>query len=94
MSLLDILKKYPQATQAFIDGEDLPADMYEELYYHWEEDMPYGTQKARDGDPVLWIYSRLQNEIDNPKKSWEMYKFLIQLPRIIRNDWTNKHKVG
>ena len=25
--------------------------LMEDLYNHFQEDMPYGTQKARDGDP-------------------------------------------
>ena len=33
--------------------------LMEDLYKHFQEDMPYGTQKARDGDPDEWIYDRL-----------------------------------
>lgn len=29
------------------------------LYDHFEEDMPYGTKKARDGDPSNWIADRM-----------------------------------
>jgi hypothetical protein len=29
------------------------------LYDHFQEDMPYGTQKARDGDPSNWIADRM-----------------------------------
>jgi hypothetical protein len=25
------------------------------MYDHYESDMPYGTRKARDGDPSNWI---------------------------------------
>ena len=35
-------------------------DLYMDLFDHFAEDMPYGTQKARDGDPVEYI----QNELD------------------------------
>ena len=31
----------------------------EDLYNHFQEDMPYGTQKARDGDPDEFIYDAL-----------------------------------
>ena len=40
-----------------LDGEELMQD----LYTHFQEDMPYGTQKARDGDPDEFIYDALEN---------------------------------
>ena len=39
-----------------LDGEELMQD----LYTHFQEDMPYGTQKARDGDPDEFIYDALE----------------------------------
>ena len=30
--------------------------LMEDLYKHFQEEMPYGTQKARDGDPDEFIY--------------------------------------
>jgi hypothetical protein len=33
----------------------------QDLYEHFQEDMPYGTQKARTGDPDEFIYDALQN---------------------------------
>ena len=33
----------------------------EDLYSHFQEEMPYGTQKARDGDPDEFIYDRLED---------------------------------
>ena len=48
----------------FIDGDDdfygTPA--YEKLYEYFTTqtgEMPYGTAKARDGDPDIWILERL-----------------------------------
>ena len=35
--------------------------LMEDLYNHFQEDMPYGTQKARDGDPDEFIYDALEN---------------------------------
>ena len=40
-----------------LDGEELMQD----LYTHFQEDMPYGTQKARTGDPDEFIYDALEN---------------------------------
>ena len=35
--------------------------LMEDLYKHFQEDMPYGTQKARTGDPDEFIYDALQD---------------------------------
>ena len=43
-----------------IDQLDDPILM-EDLYNHFQEDMPYGTQKARTGDPDGFIYDALEN---------------------------------
>lgn len=32
------------------------------LYSYYQPHMPYGTQKARDGDPYEWIFSALEEE--------------------------------
>ena len=34
--------------------------LMEDLYNHFQEDMPCGTQKARDGDPDEFIYDALE----------------------------------
>ena len=38
-----------------LDDEKLLLD----LYGHFQDQMPYGTQKARDGDPDEFIYDAL-----------------------------------
>ena len=43
-----------------IDDLDEPKLM-EELFTYFQEDMPYGTQKARTGDPDEWIMNRLED---------------------------------
>ena len=43
-----------------IDQLDDPKLM-QDLYEHFQEDMPYGTQKARDGDPDEFIYDALED---------------------------------
>ena len=40
-----------------LDDEKLMLD----LFMHFQEDMPYGTQKARTGDPDEFIYDALEN---------------------------------
>ena len=40
-----------------IDDTKLMQDLYE----HFQEQMPYGTQKARTGDPDEFIYNKLED---------------------------------
>ena len=43
-----------------IDQLDDPILM-EDCYLHFQDQMPYGTQKARTGDPDEFIYDALEN---------------------------------
>ena len=44
------------------DIEDLDDPiLMQDLYEHFQEQMPYGTQKARDGDPDEYIYNKLED---------------------------------
>lgn len=46
---------------AIIENDDFDGDTYDKLfdYYCNSGEMPYGTAKARDGDPHQWIFDRL-----------------------------------
>ena len=57
----DILNKYPEAYAKILDDGDIYDNekLYDELYEYFLEDMPYGVQKARTGDPVEWITEHL-----------------------------------
>ena len=59
----DILNKYPEAYAKILDDGDIYDNekLYEELYEYFQSEMPYGVQKARDGDPVEWITMRLDD---------------------------------
>jgi len=62
----DIVAKHPEAWKKVLDDGDIydDTDLYEDLYEYYSSDpdyMPYGTQKARDGDPVQWITERLDD---------------------------------
>lgn len=37
---------------------DFP-ELYDKLFELYSSEMPYGTQKARDGDPTVWLTDRL-----------------------------------
>ena len=55
----NILIKHNVLNKEIEDLDD--PKLMEDLYNHFQEDMPYGTQKARDGDPDEFIYDALQD---------------------------------
>ena len=60
-----ILAKHPEAAAALKQGSDIMDhdDLYGDLYSYFANsgDMPYDTQKARDGDPYEWIHNKLDD---------------------------------
>ena len=54
-----ILKKHNALNKTLDDIVDSGSELYMDLFTYFQEDMPYGTQKARDGDPDEWIADRL-----------------------------------
>jgi len=44
------------------DFEDMDRDLHDKIYEWYLPEMPYGTAKARDGDPDQWIYDHLCEE--------------------------------
>lgn len=68
-SLDDVKKKFKREWDAIKSGRDYLGSpkmrkFYNALfdYYASTGDMPYGTMKARDGDPLEWIEDRLMDE--------------------------------
>ena len=64
-----ILNRFKAEVKAFEQGGDLDYDLYEALfdYYCDHGEMPYGTAKARTGDPYEWVTLRLDRDLkDNP----------------------------
>lgn len=45
-----------------LEYDKLPDSLKDKLYQHFEYDMPYGTAKARTGDPEEFIFQHL-NEL-------------------------------
>ena len=60
-----ILDKHPEAAAALKQGSDIMDhdDLYGDLYSYFANsgDMPYDTQKARDGDPYEWVHNKLDD---------------------------------
>lgn len=42
-----------------LEYDELTPNLREALYEYYQEDMPYGTQKARTGDPDEFIFQAL-----------------------------------
>lgn len=47
-----------------LEASEFTPSQFETLYEYYTSngEMPYGTAKARDGDPHEWIYHRLEEE--------------------------------
>ena len=63
------LEKLPIELQAEItavaNGEEMSYELYEALFNSpLAEEMPYGTAKARTGDPIDWLTNRIQEEME------------------------------
>ncbi len=69
MTLESILMKHAVEWERFKEDMSDPSvgssPMMDELYTHFcnNGEMPYGTMKARDGDPTQWIIDRLEREL-------------------------------
>jgi len=55
------------AHRAFHDFYDSSA--YYKLFDLWMHEMPYGTAKARTGDPELWIINKLKKGMTNDNQT-------------------------
>lgn len=51
-----------ETIKKILEGTYDVIDYFDELYDYYFDEMPYGIQKARDGDPDEWIYQRLEAE--------------------------------
>lgn len=40
---------------------DPGSELFSKLYVLFQDEMPYGTQKARTGDPAQWLGDRLES---------------------------------
>jgi hypothetical protein len=60
-----IMSKHPEETKKLLQSQNLMdiygGDLYNALFDYMSEEMPYGTQKGRDGDPVQYM----QDELDS-----------------------------
>ena len=61
--VMAVFKKYPEdvAKMKQTGDIDFGSNLYQALFSMYQDEMPYGTQKARDGDPGQWIYDKLDD---------------------------------
>jgi hypothetical protein len=64
-TLQHILNRFKHEVKNFEANSDLDDDLYDALYDYYSNngEMPYGTMKARTGDPYNWISDRLAQEL-------------------------------
>ena len=64
LSVAQILKKHGILTVELFDALDISGACYDALYERLYQEMPYGTAKARTGDPYQWIQEHVYNVMD------------------------------
>ena len=57
-----ICNRFGKEVRDFEKSGDMSDDLYHALYDYYFDDMPYGTKKARDGDPYEWIADRFSQD--------------------------------
>ena len=64
-SLEHILNRFKHEVKNFEENGELDQDLYHALfdYYCDSGEMPYGTAKARDGDPYEWVAQNLESHL-------------------------------
>jgi hypothetical protein len=60
-----ILDRFKYEVRNFEQGGDLDDDLYDALFDYYSDtgEMPYGTAKARDGDPYEWVAQNLESHL-------------------------------
>ena len=58
-----IQDRFRRDIKDFTQTGDMSDDLYEVLYDYYFDDMPYGTKKARTGDPHEWVADRFAEDL-------------------------------
>ena len=54
---------YQAAQQVAAQKMSLSDHLFDQLFPYYTDEMPYGTQKARTGDPYQWITEQLKKDL-------------------------------
>jgi hypothetical protein len=57
-TLQHILNTFKRDVKDFEETGEVSDELHNALYDYYFDDMPYGTKKARDGDPYEWVADR------------------------------------
>ena len=65
-SMQQIVHSYPHEIKRFVNTGEMDSDLYSALfdYYFNAGEMPYGTAKGRDGDPMEWVSMRFDQDVN------------------------------
>lgn len=65
MDLNSILKKHKLSFDGWKRGRPIDNDpeFFQDLFDYYSDQMPYGVQKGREGDPAYWIDGQLSKDI-------------------------------
>ena len=60
-----ILNRFKHEVKKFEQSSELDDDLYHALFDYWNDagEIPYGVQKARDGDPYEWVAQNLESHL-------------------------------
>ena len=60
-----ILNRFKHEVKNFEASGELADDLYHALFDYWNDagEIPYGVQKARDGDPYEWVAQNLESHL-------------------------------
>jgi hypothetical protein len=67
-NLASIVRANQRDVDAFMRSGDLSDSLYEVLFDYYMDEMPYGTAKARTGDPYEWISDRFYDDMGGGKQ--------------------------
>jgi len=95
-STLDhIADKFKRDIRDFEETGNLSDELYDALYDYYQDDMPYGVQKARTGDPYQWVADRITTDLGLGSTSlspWQQFKARNDAARkeagMEPNDWS------
>ena len=66
-TLKHIIDSHKHEVKNFVAGEEMAEELYDALYDYYcaQGEMPYGTMKARDGDPYEWVANRFDRDVQD-----------------------------
>ena len=62
-TLEHIKDRFGPEVRKFTQSGEMDNDLYDALYDYYFDDMPYGTKKARTGDPHEWVADRFADDL-------------------------------